>query len=354
MSTNVARLPSKPARPSIEIDGKQNTTLEAALLAFALNDPIDGMANAELRFGNWGGQDKPGFQYFDRKILEFGNEITVKLKDGVLFQGRITAISGHFPEGGSPEISILAEDRLQDLRMVRRTRTFTQSSLANIARTIGNDHGLQVQSNSSGPNYAVVAQVNQSDLSFLNDLARREDAVVWIADGKLHVSTTHDHKQAELAWAGTLRAFDVTADLAGQRTKISASGWDIKQKTAVKSDAAKSALGAELGNDLPAADILSDRFGDRADQLSHALPANESEARSLADASFRHMARNFVTGRGICETDPLIRSGARLKLTGLGPLYDGQYRIRSVCHLFDAAEGSRSEFSCDRPGLGRG
>jgi uncharacterized protein len=354
MSSNVARLPSKPARPSIEIDGQQNTTLEAALLAYALNDPIDGMANAEMRFGNWGGQDKSGFQYFDRKTLEFGKEISIKLNDGVLFQGRITAIAGHFPEGGSPEISICAEDRLQDLRMVRRTRTFTRSSLADIARTISNDHRLLVDASSDGPIYAVVAQVNQSDLSFLNDLARREDAQVWFESGKLQVRTKHNHQQAELAWAGTLRAFDVSADLAGQRTKISASGWDVKQKSAVRSDAAKSALGSELGGDLPAADILSDRFGDRTDQISHALPANEREARSLAEASYRHMARNFVTGRGICETDPLIRSGAKLKLTGLGPFYDGQYRIRSVCHLFDAAAGSRSEFSCDRPGLGRG
>ncbi|MBL0021590.1 MAG: phage late control D family protein [Sphingomonadales bacterium] len=353
MATNIARLPSKPARPSIEIDGKQDTVLEAALLSYALSDPIDGMANAELRFGNWGGKDKPGFQYFDRKTLEFGKEIAVKLRDSVLFQGRITAISGHFPEGGSPEISILAEDRLQDLRMVRRTRTFTQSSLAEIAQKIARDHGLQVEATSNGPTYAVIAQVNQSDLAFLYDFARRDDAQMWFEGGKLQLKTKHEHKQAELAWAGTLRAFDVTADLAGQRTKIAASGWDVDKKEAVKSEAEKAAIGSELGNDQAAADILSERFGDRADQVAHGIPANEREARSLAEASYRNMARNFITGHGVCETDPLIRSGAKLKLSGLGPLFDGQYRIRSVTHLFDAAAGSRSEFACDRPGLGR-
>ena len=34
MSANVARLPSRPARPTIEVGGRPNETLEAALLAY--------------------------------------------------------------------------------------------------------------------------------------------------------------------------------------------------------------------------------------------------------------------------------------------------------------------------------
>ncbi|MEY4953632.1 MAG: hypothetical protein RL299_2056, partial [Pseudomonadota bacterium] len=39
--------------------------------------------------------------------------------------------------------------------------------------------------------------------------------------------------------------------------------------------------------------------------------------------------------------------------TGLGPLFDGDYRIRARTHLFDASDGARTQFTCDRPGLGR-
>ena len=101
------------------------------------------------------------------------------------------------------------------------------------------------------------------------------------------------------------------------------------------------------------ADILAEKFGERPERLVHQVPANEDEARSQAEASYRYMARGFVTGRGTCETDPLIRCGAKVSLSGLGPLFDGSYRLRTVTHLFDADEGSRSEFTCDRPGLGR-
>ena len=300
MSANVARLPSRPARPTIEVGGRPNETLEAALLAYALTESLDGMAHAEMRFGNWGGPDEPGFQYFDR-----------------------------------------------------RTRTFEQASLADVVSRVASDHGLQADAQGSGPTYAVLAQVNQSDLAFLNDLARREGAQVWSEDSKLVLRKARERADVELAWAGTLREFDVTADLSGQRTKVTASGWSVEQKQAVTSEAQKAAVQAELGNDEAGADILAAKFGERPERIVHYTPANEDEARSQAEASYRYMARNFVTGRGVCETDPLIRCGAKVTLSGLGPLFDGAYRLRTVTHLFDAAEGSRSEFTCDRPGLGR-
>lgn len=353
MTTNVARLPSRPARPTIEIDGEQDTRLEAGLLEYAISDGIDAIANAELRFGNWGGEDSPGFQYFDRAKLDFGREIAVKMGSDILFKGKISAISAHYPEGEPPQIAVLAEDRLQDLRMVRRTRSFEQKSLADIARAIASDHGLQPMVDTSGPTYASVAQVNQSDLAFLHDLARMEGAQVWFADDKLLVKKAHDVPDVSLAWAGTLRSFDVVADLATQRTSVTASGWSVADKQGVKNKADKAALGSELGENQAGAEILASAFGDRSDQVAHGLPATDQEAKSLAEASFRSMARNFIVGDGVSETDAKMRPGAKLELSGLGPLFDGSYRIRSVCHLFDAADGARTEFSCDRPGLGR-
>src|SRR5258705_8493580 len=44
-----------------------------------------------------------------------------------LFEGRIMALEGQFPEGRQPQLVVLAEDRFQDLRMTRRTRTFKRS-----------------------------------------------------------------------------------------------------------------------------------------------------------------------------------------------------------------------------------
>lgn len=352
MPQTVTRLPSRPSRPTIEIDGRQQARLEAGLLEYALTDVIDGMASAELRFGNWGG-DEPGFQWFGRDILDFGKTITVRQGTDILFSGRITALNGHFPQGAPPELSVLAEDRLQDLRMVRQSRSFSAQTLGDIARTIASEHRLQPDISVDGPIWKVLAQVAQSDLAFLMDLARREDAMAWIEQDRLVVRRSREVPALSLAWAGTLRSFDVSADLAGQRTALLASGWNVADKTTARHEADKAALGVELGNDIAGAEILQQAFGARKDQIAHLVPANDAEARTLAEAGFRHAARNFLVGEGECETDPLVRVGARLTLSGLGPLFDGDYRIRARTHLFDAAEGARTQFTCDRPGLGR-
>ena len=67
-ATKVDQLPVRAARPAISIDGNRQTELEARLVSYALTDSLDGMARAELCFGNWGGSNSPGFQYFDRSI----------------------------------------------------------------------------------------------------------------------------------------------------------------------------------------------------------------------------------------------------------------------------------------------
>jgi hypothetical protein len=79
-------VPVKGARPSVEFDGQRDATLSASLLALDIVDTVDGLANCELLFGNWGGPEKGGFQHFDRKVLEFGKAIIVRLRSDALFE----------------------------------------------------------------------------------------------------------------------------------------------------------------------------------------------------------------------------------------------------------------------------
>lgn len=353
MSAEIARLPSRPARPIIEVAGKREAKLEAALLSYEISDGIETMAHAELCFGNWGGEDQPGFQHFDRKTLDFGRTIKVSVGDDALFEGRIAALVADYPDAGPPTLSVLAEDRLQDLRMTRRTRCFSQASLGDVVRRIASDHGLQADVSIQAPAVPLLAQLNQTDLAFLFDTARRFDADLWVAGTTLHVAASRTQEAVKLAWAGTLRSFNVSADLAQQRSAVVASGWDVGAKESVSHRGEKSAVQAELGDHEAGGAILAGALGERVDTIAHGLPRSADEARQLAEASYRHVARGFVTGEGLCETDPKIRAGAKLELSGLGALFDGAYRAISVTHLFDNAEGARTEFRCNRPGLGR-
>lgn len=348
----VARLPMRPARPSIFIAGTRDAKLEAALLRYELSDSIEGMARAEITFGNWGGEDTPGFQYFDRRTIDFGKPFKVGVGDSdTLFEGRITGIAAAFPEGEAPTITVFAEDRLQDLRMTRRTRCFAQSSLGDIVRKIAQEHGLQVQVDAQAPAVPLLAQLNQTDLAFLFDTARRFDADVFVQGTTLHVAPARTQESVSLAWAGTLRSFQVIADLAHQRSGVVASGWDVAGKEGVSHKGARDAIQSELNGDTAGGDVLVQALGERVDTLAHGLPRSADEAKQLAEASYRHMARGFVTGEGVCETDAKLRAGVKLDLTGVGPIFEGGYRVIAVTHLYDPEHGARSEFRCNRAGI---
>lgn len=343
------------SRPSIEIAGQREGELTASMLRLDIVESEEGLARCALLFGNWGGPERPGFQYFDRQKLEFGKPLGVRLTDGGLFTGRIGAITATYPDGGPPQVGVLAEDRLQDLRMTRRTRSFADATLADVVRRIAQDHGLQAEVDLSGPRHRLLAQVNQSDLAFLRDRARHEDALVWADDTTLRAAarSRRGGGTVELVWAGTLREFQVGADLAHQRTSLVASGWNVADKQACRHEADEAAVRAELdGNDSGAA-ILRQAFGARPDTLAHGLPVDAGEARLLAEAAMRHLARRFVVGRGVARTVPGLRVGASVKLSGLGALFDGPYTLTKVHHRFDAHRGLRTEFCCDRPWIGR-
>ena len=63
-------------------------------------------------------------------------------------------------------------------------------------------------------------------------------------------------------------------------------------------------------------------------------------------------ARRFVVGRGVAEPDARLRVGNRVDLQRLGPLFSGKYTLAEVQHVFDG-RGLRTEFTAERPGLGR-
>jgi len=352
----VMSLPVQSARPSIEIDGQRHAAVSASLFGLDIVDSEDGLARCELVFGNWGGPEKSGFQHFDRTSIEFGKAIAVKLGTDTLFEGRISAINGRFPEGGPPQIGVYAEDRLQDLRMTRRTRCFTDATLGDVLQRIANDHGLQAQVSYNGPQHKILAQMNQSDLAFLRDLARSEDAQIGLSGTTLKLAARSQGQggSVELAWAGKLREFWVSADLAHQRTSLVASGWDVASKQVASHEADESAVRSELNGGDSGMTTLQQAFGQRTDTLAHGLPVSASEARTLAEASLRHLARRFVVGHGVAETQATLRIGTKLKLSGLGPLFEGDYTLTYVHHRFDTAGGMRTEFRCDRPAMGKG
>ena len=346
----------KATRPKILVGGQEDAGLSQALLKMSVRETVHGLYSAELRIGNWGPKNNAiGFLYFDRKKLDFGKSVQLKLDDDLLFDGRVSAIEADFGEGRSPELAILLEDRFQDLRMTRRTRTFNDSSDADVIRRIAGDHGLQANVEVQGPTHKVLAQVNQSDLAFVRDRARSAGAELWLDGSKLYAKprTARNGAAIKLKYGADLREFTALADLAHQRTSVDVSGWDVGGKKAIRQQADEAAIRNELGSDSSGAKILGTAFGERKESIAHMVPLTSDEARAQAEARFRDSARRFLVGHGLAQPNGKLHVGTWIELDGLSTLFNGKYYLAEVHHRFDGTAGFRSEFSAERPGLGK-
>jgi phage protein D len=350
-------------RPQIFVDGREQAALRQGLLALSIVETTAGLYRCEVTIGNYGASPGGGsdFLYFDRKTFDFGKSLKVALPDGALFDGRITALEARFPASSPPALIVLAEDRLQDLRMTRRTRTFPDASDADVFGRIAQQHGLAQDVRLTGGSHAVLAQVNQSDLAFLRERARAIGAELWIevgADGRatLKACSRSDRNvgaAVALGWHNELQEFDVIADLAEQRTSVTATGWDPGGKSQLTHEATARDIQSEVGGDDSGPSLLREKLGERKESIAHGVPLDSQEARARATSHFQLMARRFVVGRGVARTDPRLRVGRWVDLAGLGPLFTGKYYLSEVRHCFDGTRALRTEFIAERPGLGR-
>lgn len=348
------------SRPAVLVDSQENEELSTGLMNVVVEETAAGLYRCELTLGNWGTKDgNVGFMYSDRQLLDFGKSLEIKAgagqAEGIIFKGRITGLEGRYPQGSAPEILVLAEDRLQDLRMNRRTRTFEDVSDADVMRQVAAEHSLTAQVDVDGAGtHKVVAQVNQSDLAFLRDRARAVDAEVWVEGDTLHVQARSRRRTGEvsLTYGQTLREFSVLADLTGQRTSVTVSGWDVSAKEGIAAKADAAAIQGELGGQSGGSELLQQALGERKEQIAHRVPLTSDQARSAAEAAYRAAARRFVTGTGLAEGDPRIKVGAYVKLEGLGDMFNGSYYVYEVRHRYDLASGYVTQFRVERPGIG--
>src|SRR5262245_717184 len=346
----------KSARPTILVAGDEKPALAQRLMSLVVRETQSGLFSCEAVFGNWGTVgDEIGFLYFDRKLLDFGKPFAIAIGADTIFEGRIIGLEAHFPAERPPELAVLAEDRLQDLRMTRRTRTFANVTDADMMQAVAADHGLTSAVTVTGPPHDVLAQVNQSDLAFLRERARAIDAELWMDARTLHVTPRSKRTASplRLALKRELRSFSALSDLAGQRSSISVSGWSVSSKSALTHVADETAVSGEVGGDTSGVSILKSALGERKEAVVHSVPLDGPETQACAEAYFKSMARRFVTGRGVAETDARLRVGVSAQLDGLGPLFSGKYYVVEVRHLFDGADGLRTEFIAERPGIGR-
>ena len=345
------------AAPVFQIEGQRQFELARDAVRLEIEETTAGLATLSLRLiaqGPREGSDAETLLYLDG-LLDFGQQIAVSLgpasAERTVFTGRISAIEAAFREGVEPEVLVFAEDRLMDLRMTRRTKTYENVTDAQIAEQIASEHGLSSEATADGPTYDRVQQWNQSDLAFLRDRARLIQAEISLSESTLRFLTRDQRSAAAitLVQGNELIALDVRADLAHQRTAVRVNGYDAGERAVIEEEAGEDAIQTEISGGRSGPAVLQRAFGERVSRRVRENPLVADEAAAWARAEMLRRARGFVQAVGVTNGTPDMTVGSRLTLERVGtPFSGGDYYVTRVRHTYDADEGHRTHFEAER------
>jgi phage protein D len=336
------------ARPTVRIDGQSLAIVDTNLATCVMQESEGGMSTLTLGLDNWGTvAGAPGFLFdagaqlaLGKRIELYGGETSAPV---ALFDGVVMAMELKGRSDSSPTLTVLAEDKLQNLRMTRRTKFYESMSVSDVVQQIASAHAVTPDIADLGGVTGNWAQFNESDLAFLRRLLARHDGDVQLVDSTLQVRRMADMDRGtiELSLYGQLREVRVIADLADQVTKVTASGFDVSGSGAFTADSTGVHFGCGTGR--KGSEILAS-LHDRSEHLTAQVCVTESEARALCDAAFDQRARRFVRVHGSCEGNARLRVGSRVKLAGLGQRFDNTYAVVEARHVYDTTNGYATEF----------
>jgi len=336
------------ARPVVRFGGEEIEAASIGMTSLALTESIDGLAALELKLANWLSLDdgSAGLAFDAGSSLALGAAVEVLLGGGTpvsMFDGRISSIEIDAGLGAPPGITVRAEDALMRARLARRTQVYENLSLSDLAQRIGAELGLTVEVDDVPSVTALWAQFNESDLAFLRRVLARYDCTLAMQGNRLRVGRRIGGGETiDLQLSSQLRRVLVSADLAHQCTRVTASGFDPVQGAAFNVEASGVSLGSGQGR--RGDQLLAQHFGERSEHLAELSSAAEAEAQALADSAFDRRAREFVTARGTVEGNPRLRAGSRVALAGLGRRFDNTYEVARCTHRFDLADGYQTDF----------
>ncbi len=329
------------------------------LMRLQVEEAADGLKTLSARFLAFGpreGSQEEQLLYLDGRLFDFGKQLDVAIGPAggarTIFRGRLSAIEAAFEEGAEPEVTILAEDRLMDLRMTRRMRTYEAMSDADVVREIAGFHNLTPDVDAAGPTYDRVQQWNQSDLAFLRERARLIQAEVWLEGGDTLCFKSPGRRaapQLTLVRGNQLISLEVRADLAHQRTAVHLSGYDAARRAAIDQSAGSEAIAAEISTGRSGPQVLQQAFGARVSHRVREVPLNDGEAREWVRQEMLRRCRGFVCACGVTSGSPEMTVGSVLTLERVGaPFEGGGYHVTRVCHTFDLSSGHRTCFEAQR------
>lgn len=251
-----------------------------------------------------------------------------------LFKGEVVGIEPRFEETGEASIIVRAYDKRHRLNRETRTAAYLQKSASDIIKQIASEKGLAIDINSTSIIYQQLIQRNQTDLDFINYLARLNGFEVRFEDPKLIVKPPADTTSVPLEWGVELRSFYPRLSLSGQVNEVSVKAWDLKNNAALVGTATTSKSQPSIGYGKWGGQAAQAAFS-AAKHFEVEIPMeNQSEATNVAESILNRINTDFIEADGSTFGNPDIKPGKAVEISRVGPKFSGKYIITSATHVY--------------------
>ncbi|MYR84756.1 hypothetical protein GTY41_07265 [Streptomyces sp. SID685] len=309
----------------------------------------------------------------DRSGIDYGSRLEVWAidQDGggpvLVGGGQVTAIEGDYYNAKMFTV-VRAYDATHLLQRRSRSRPFVGTD-SDIARQIAADAGLAVGGIvATSTAHSHLAQMNQTDWEFLTWRCREIGYEFGIEDDRFYFRPlgSASAKPVELDFRTNLRTFRPRVTAGNAVPEVELRAWDPMSARTVSTLARTRSSTAEL-DDIGISDVIGwvDTISPPAGPstsgsgsaensrgpaptrdgriLTSTLPAVGAAlgnaSREALQGPAARIAGSVAEAQGLADGDPRVRTGIRVRVTGVPKPFTGTWAVAAARHVFDVMDG---------------
>lgn len=274
---------------------------------------------------------------------------------------------------GSQVLTIEAHGLAMVMNQVKRSRTWSNMTLAEIARSIAAEYGsdIGVSNGTTADNISIDAaldrkvparhQAAQTDAEFLSHLAKRYGLEFYVDASGMHFKRRNMHQAPVktldyyFAGDGDILSFDIDNDMTRKAGSHTLRGLDPLSKKAIDHTADNSTRRDGLA---PVIEIIDPRDGSatlqkRVDEtVGHTGETSVHNARSQAEGRYLQTQHTTVHLNMEIIGDPDVTGKRVVEVRGLGKRLSGKYYVREAVHEITAGGVYKTKLKCKTDGTG--
>ncbi|WP_461189952.1 phage late control D family protein [Arthrobacter sp. Z4-13] len=296
-------------------------------------------------------------------LFAFGSSVTIGLGYGdatgvkPILKGIITEVTTSFSAGSTPELTISGADGLYPLTVGKNTRHWPKHP-ATVARDseavteVASQARLGTDVLTTSPTFDKIDQNNESDLVFLDRLAKRNKATFYERGGKLRFGPRRSKTAAvaELTWGKGLLSFSPEANIARQVAEVRVHATSLATGKPIVGIAKHGEESGREQREESGGDMAFKALSKRPVLNVRAAVDTQEQADARALAILEERAQQFLTGTGECVGLPAILPDTNLLINGLGRAFSKPYYVTETTHKIDGS-GYRTTFAVEETSI---